>query len=67
VKTIIGLFLIDALYTFVFRYWADHDPKIQEPVIYWVIIPSISVLSVAMAFLQLYLFKHPELADTEES
>ena len=30
-------------------------------------IPGISLLSVAMAFWQLHLYKHPELADTEES
>ena len=53
IRTLIGLMLIDALFTFGFRYWADHDPRVARSFVYWFIIPMVSVLVIGMAALQL--------------
>ena len=60
IRTIIGLVIIDAMFTFGFKYWRDHDPRIAGPFLYWFIIPLVSILAAGMAFLQLYFYKHPE-------
>lgn len=66
IRTLIGLMLIDALFTFGFPYWAEHDPRVASPFVYWFIIPMVSVLAIGMAALQLYWYKHPEQADGDE-
>jgi hypothetical protein len=65
IRTLIGLLVIDALFTFGFHYWADHDPRIASTFTYWVMIPMISVLAVGMAALQVYWYRHPEQAEEE--
>src|SRR3989442_468467 len=52
VRTLIGLMLIDALFTFGFRYWADHDPRVASPFVYWFLIPMVSMFATGMAALQ---------------
>ncbi len=66
IRTIIGLIVIDALFTFGFKYWADHDPRVASPFVYWFIIPMVSVFALFMAFMQLYWYKHPEQAEEDE-
>lgn len=66
IRTIIGLVLINGLFTFGFKYWGDHDPHIASPFLYWFIIPMVSVLAIGMAALQLYWYRHPEQADEDE-
>jgi hypothetical protein len=63
IRTLLGLLVIDALFTFSLRYWADHDPRAADPFMYWFIIPMVSVLATVMAALQLYWYKHPNQAD----
>ena len=65
IRTLIGLLVIDTLFTFGFRYWADHDPRIASPFTSWFMIPMISVLAVGMAALQVYWYRHPEQADED--
>jgi len=66
IRTLIGLMVIDALFTFGFKYWADHDPRIASPFVYWFLIPMVSIIAIGMAALQLYFYKHPEQADEDK-
>ena len=66
IRTLIGLMLIDALFTFGFRFWTDHDPCIASPFVYWFLIPMVSVFAIGMATLQLYWYTHPKQADGDE-
>jgi len=66
IRTLIGLLVIDALFSFGFRYWADHDPRIASPFVYWFMIPMVSVVAIGMATLQVYWYKHPEQANEDE-
>lgn len=65
IRTLIGLLVIDALFTFGFHAWTNHDPHIASPFTYWFMIPMISVLTVGMAALQIYWYRHPEQADED--
>ena len=68
VRTIIGLVIVDALFTFGALYLAAHDPRKDGPFLYWVIIPLINLVAVGMAALQVYFYTHPEalMEDDEE-
>ena len=66
IRTLIGLMVIDALFTFGFKYWADHDPRVASPFVYWFIIPMVNVFAISMAFLQVYFYKHPEQANEDD-
>lgn len=65
IRTLVGLVAIDALFTFGFKYWADHDPRIASPFVYWFLIPMVSMLAVGMAALQVYWHTHPDQTDED--
>jgi hypothetical protein len=62
IRTIIGLVLIDALFTFGFAWWGAHDPRIAGPLLSWFVLPMVSVLAGGMALLQVYFYTHPDAA-----
>ena len=67
IRTIIGLVIVDALFTFGALYLAAHDTRKDGPFLYWFILPLINLVAVGMAALQVYFYTHPEaLAEDDE-
>ena len=52
VRTLIGLMLIAALYSFGFTWWGAHDPRIGETFMVWVATPVANLVAIGMAWLQ---------------
>ena len=60
VRTLIGLALIAALYSFAFTWWGAHDPRIGEPFMVWVATPVVNLVAIGMACLQVRFYKQDQ-------
>lgn len=60
VYSLIGLALVAALFSLAFTWWGAHNPRIGEPFMIWVATPTVNLVTVGMACLQIRLYKQDQ-------
>jgi hypothetical protein len=56
-RTLIGLILVAAAYSFAFTWWGAHDQRIGEAFMVWVATPVVNLVAIGMACLQIRFYK----------
>lgn len=57
IRTITGLAIVAALYSFAFTWWGEHDPRIGEAFMIWVATPVVNMVAIGMACLQIRFYR----------